>query len=241
MSTAKAINRIHHVGLDLGELDGALRRDGYAYIDEIPDGFDHAGFIERLGELMPQYDGQLIWSIKADERFDDVYHSLNSKALMPHTECYEYAEVSPRYLALWCITKASDDGGQTTLADMYAFFETLSAEQRRIATEREVRFVSTAGVQDMNLGRIASHPLLELRPGRPPVARFSYNCIDHQDDPFLLEFREAALRFFEDHQLAVDIERNSLLVWDNHRMMHGRTAYTDRNRHLRRVWIAERR
>lgn len=216
-----------------------LLEHGYLFLHGLPEGFDHVEFLKSYGELMPQYDGELIWSIRALERFDDLYHSLNTKELMPHTECYEFTDLPPKYLALWCLEPASDPGGQTTLADMYGFLATLSEAEREELARREYEFVSSAGVQDMELGVTARHPVLEHRDELPDVVRFSYNCVVHADDPFLLDIRERVLAYFKDNHVAVEYARGDLLIWNNHRTVHSRTAYSDRGRHLRRIWLAE--
>jgi alpha-ketoglutarate-dependent taurine dioxygenase len=224
---------------DFGRYKQLLKDNGYVYMHDIPDGFDHVKFLEQFGPLMPQYDGELIWSIKADPRFDDLYHSLNTKPLMPHTECYEYPAVPPRYLALWCVTPAADEGGATTLADGYAFFEQYSPEVRLALQNRRYDFFSSAGIKDMELGRTGNHPLVECREGRPPIVRFSYNNVRQVGDPLLDDVREGMLRHFDATHVAIHIEKNGLLHWDNHRVLHSRTGFDDRNRHLRRVWLAE--
>ncbi|WP_239395139.1 TauD/TfdA family dioxygenase [Frankia sp. CiP3] len=232
-------SRVAFTDLVLDEFRRLLATNGYVYMDGVPETFEHVEFLRQFGPLMPQYDGELIWSIKAEERFDDLYHSLNTKPLMPHTECYEFHGLPPKYLALWCLIPASDDGGQTTLADMYAFADELSDAEREHLSVQPYGFVSSAGVQDMRLGRTAHHPVLEKRSGLPDVVRFSYNCVDHGDDSFLLDVRERVVEFFDRSHVAIDMEPRSLLIWDNHRVVHSRTGYEDRRRHLRRVWLAE--
>lgn len=47
------------------------------------------------------------------------------------------------------------------------------------------------------------------------------------------------LKFFQKHHVKVLIPDNSLAIWDNYRMIHGRSCYQDTNRHLTRYWIKE--
>lgn len=236
-----APRRLPYDQLDPTTLHERLAEDGHVYVDGVLAGFDHAGWLaEHVGPLMPQYDGQTVWSIKAEARFEGVYHSLNTQPLLPHTECYEWDGLPPRYLALWCLVPGEDGGGQTTLADGRAFLDTLTAAERDELASRQWDFVSSAGLQEMELGRAARHPILELRPGRPQVLRFTCRCIaDPTGDPFLADMRERLLRFFDDSHLAVTFDPGALLIWDNHRLLHSRTGYSDPRRHLRRVWIAE--
>jgi alpha-ketoglutarate-dependent taurine dioxygenase len=231
-------NKIRYGDPENGTLEHVLAQDGYARVAGFPDGFDYESYLGRLGEFVPQYDGRLVWSIRADSRYDDVYHSLNTKELMPHTECYEFEGDPPRYLALWCLVPSSDGLGQTTLADGYEFIRTLSDSERRYLSSREFEFVSTPGLKSMELGTVARHRLIEKRGNEPPILRFTYHCINHGDDPVLLSIRERLLEFFDRTHVAVDYDRGDLLVWDNHRVLHSRTKFTDRRRHLRRVWIA---
>lgn len=218
-----------------------LSKEGYGYVTGVPDGFDHAGWLaEHVGPLMEQYDGCTVWSIKAEQRFEDVYHSLNTQPLSPHTECYESPGLPPRYLALWCVEPGEGQGGQTTLGDGFAFLDLLSEAEREAMATRIWDFVSSDGLQQMQLGLAARHPMLKRRDDAPPVLRFTCRCIaDPGGDPFLADIRHRLLRFFEDSHIAVSYQRNALLVWDNHRMLHSRTGYSDVRRHLRRVWLAE--
>jgi alpha-ketoglutarate-dependent taurine dioxygenase len=216
-----------------------LDRNGYVYLDRVPGDFDHLGFLKRLGPPLPQYDGELVWSIKADPRYDGMYHSLNTKELTPHTECTEFETTPPRYLALWCLVPPADGKGQTILADMYSFLETLTPAERVMLGSRRYEFAATAGLQSMRFGRSAVHPILEDRGAARPLMRFSYSCIVHDDDPFVLDIRARVLDFVDRTHVAIEYSPGALLVWDNHRVVHSRTAYQDRRRHLRRVWLGE--
>jgi alpha-ketoglutarate-dependent taurine dioxygenase len=242
MSTASAGTSISQLGFDdfNPELFRAmLDRSGYVYMDGIPEGFDYVRFFRTFGNLMPQYDGKLACSIKAQDRFEDMYHSLNSRPLMPHTECYEFPGAPPRYLGLWCLIAASDGGGQTTLADASPFLAQLSGSELRQLSSRNYSFVSADSVQNTPLGRRAVHPVYERRKNAASILRFSYNCIEHEEDPFFLGIRERAVKFFDENHVAINIAPAALLLWDNHRVLHARTGFTDRRRHLRRVWLSE--
>lgn len=232
-------SRLRQAELTVEKLQALLDANGYAYVDHVPDDFDHVEFLSRLGPLMPQYDGELIWSIQAQERFDNLYHSLNTKPLLPHTECYEFPTVPPKYLALWCLVPASDGGGQTTLADMYAFMDSLDPADRQLLSTKLFRFCSSDGVKDMDLGRVADEPFFLERPGQRPIVRFSRNNVDPAGDERLPVLQDLAVEFFDREHVAVDFESGAFLIWDNHRMTHSRTGYTDRRRHLRRVWLGE--
>jgi alpha-ketoglutarate-dependent taurine dioxygenase len=220
-----------------GSFAALLNEHGYVYLDQVPSSFDHVAFCAQFGPLMPQYNGDLVFSIKADDRYDHLNHSLTTNALLPHTDGYEYEETPPRYLALWCLVPPSDGGGRTTLADLYAFASILSENDQRQLATRHYQFVS--GIEETETERSAQHPVFEKRDGKPTIARFSYDFVDHDGDPFLVDFNKRMLDFFDRTHVAVAYEPGGLLIWDNHRMVHGRTGYLDRKRHLRRVWLRE--
>lgn len=232
-------SHLHFSDYDDDQFRALLRDNGYVYMDDVPGHFDHVAFFRGFGDLMRQYHGEYVWSVKAQERFQNMYHSLNTRPLMPHTECYEFADAPPRYLGLWCLVPADDGGGQTTLTDFAPFLASLTEAEFGQLASKQFTFVSANGVQEMNLGHTAVHPLYEERAGRLPIFRFSYNCVEDGGDPFLLEIRERVVKFFNENCLAIDIAPNALLLWDNYRVLHARTGYTNPRRHLRRVWISE--
>lgn len=240
MNSSTAISsRLSHADYNADTFLDLLDQNGYVYMNDVPDYFGYEAFLRGFGEFMPQYDGQEVWSVIPQKRFEGMYHSLNRQALHPHTECYEFPGLSPKYLALWGVTPARDGGGQTTLVDMRDFLAALTAEELWELSTRRYDFMSADGVLEMGLGRNATHPLYELREGREPVVRFSYNNVKLPGDPFLRDMRERIVSYFQERHVAVGIEAGAILIWNNHRVLHSRTAFTDMRRHLRRVWLAE--
>jgi alpha-ketoglutarate-dependent taurine dioxygenase len=214
-----------------------LKDHGYIYLFNVPADFDHLGFLEVFGEFMPQYDGQLVWDLRPEPDMDDVYHSRNTRSLVPHTEAYEYPGLPPRYLALWCVRPAQGPGGETTLADGYAWLRTFSSEEREIMRTRRYEWTTSEGLIRRGVKWANRHPALEVRDGAY-VLRYSANNVNVEDDGFLPAFLRSGAEFFERSCVGVRIEQNCLLLWDNWRMLHSRTSFTDRGRHLRRVLIA---
>lgn len=210
-----------------------LDTNGYVYMNKIPDGFDHTAFCRQFGELMPQYDGKLHYLIRAEEAFQHLNHSLTTNPLKPHSDGYEFEGVPPRYIALWCLFPPSDGGGRTTLCDLYRFAEQLSTEERRTLASRKYRFLS--GIEDTSVERSTFHPVLEESEGSPLIVRFSIDFVEA--DSFLEDINKRVVSYFDRHHVAVAYEKNSLLLFDNFRMVHGRTGYEDRRRQLRRVWL----
>lgn len=70
------------------EVSTRINKTGYVYVYDVPDSFDHVGFIALFGEFMPQYDGQLVWDIEPDPGMDDIYHSRNTRSLSQESMRY---------------------------------------------------------------------------------------------------------------------------------------------------------
>jgi alpha-ketoglutarate-dependent taurine dioxygenase len=239
MSTHQVASRIPYGRLDDDKLRQLLQRHGYVYLDDVPSGFDHVRFLRRLGAFVPQHDGKEIWIVRPDARLATIYPSSTSEPLQPHTEGYDVDGVPPKYVALWCLAPARDGGGQTTLADGYAFVDSLTRSERHELTRRMYRFLPSTNVGGARPEHVASHAVLQTRPDRAPVLRFSCQRVCHDDDLFYMGIRKRLVDFFDDTHVSVEFAKYSLLLWDNHRMLHSRTGFQDPDRHLLRVWLAE--
>jgi alpha-ketoglutarate-dependent taurine dioxygenase len=222
-------------GADLDAVRRHLGQSGLVYVDGVPDGFDHVGFLRQLGRFMPQYDGREVWDLVAEPDMDDVYHSRNRQALVPHTEAYEYPGLPPRYLALWCLRPADGPGGETTLADGWQWLASLDESVLQALRVRRYRWRSSEGLARRGVRIESEHPVL-ASVGDQTLLRYSYNNVDADD--VLRGVLESGKAFFDREHRAVRIARNALLVWDNWRMLHSRTAFDDPRRHLRRVLVA---
>src|SRR3954462_11906817 len=46
---------------DLEQIRRLIKEHGYVYLHDVRDDFDHVAFLKKFGDLLPQYDGQLVW------------------------------------------------------------------------------------------------------------------------------------------------------------------------------------
>jgi alpha-ketoglutarate-dependent taurine dioxygenase len=214
-----------------------MSANGYVYMCNVPDNFDHVAFCKTLGDFVPQYTGVMVGDVMPEPGMDDVYHSGNTKALLPHTEGYDFQTLPPRYIALWCVHPAIGAGGETTLADAYAWVNTLTDDERRDMSDRVFDWKTTDGVERMGLSLSTHHPLLEdVDKGR--IVRFSHNNLLRDGDDPICGVLDQGKAFFDTTHVGIDYEQNAMLVWDNWRMLHARNAFTDRGRHLKRIQVA---
>lgn len=215
----------------------ALRGVGYVHGVDIPDGFDYPAFLAKFGAFYPGPSGNTIEDVKAEAGMDDVYYGSNRRALLPHTEGYEFTGLPPRYLALWCVTPPAGAGGETTLFDARSVVEEMPAAERQVLERQVFDWVSSEGLRRKGIGQETAHPILETVQGEQ-LLRFSLNNIVLPAGSARVEsFLERVRREFEAGHVAVSYERNDLLHWDNWRVLHSRTAFEDPQRHLRRIQI----
>lgn len=214
-----------------------LHINGYVQLINVPDTFDYVGFLATFGDFLPDPAGMVVGDLVPDRTTDNVYHSGNTRALVPHTEGYDLDGLPPRYLALWCITPAAGEGGETTLFDGYRVLATMSSAAREHFEHQRYRWTIAAGLREQGMSYEATHPVLETVDG-VELLRFSYNNVARpHGDEYIEEFLEHGKRQFDDHHVRIRYESNDLLQWDNWRMLHARNAFEDPRRHLKRVLI----
>jgi alpha-ketoglutarate-dependent taurine dioxygenase len=227
------------------ESKACLKQFGYAYIQDLPADFQWIGFVQHLTQtqLMPQDNGEYISDIKSVEGNELLSDSKSQNELRPHTDA-SYYHTPNKYQALWCVQPSQCGGGYTTLADGRAFLFHLTLEDQKKLMQYHCEFMS----KDRTHKTIAS--ILSFPQCGEVMLRFSYNILRHRDpspdvslqpsvdDPFLKNICDKVLDFFTKDHRAIRMEKHSLLIWDNHRMLHSRTAYSEPARHLQRIWLS---
>ncbi|MCU0681143.1 MAG: TauD/TfdA family dioxygenase [Polyangiaceae bacterium] len=222
---------------NLGPMRASLRERGFAFVTGLPAGFDHLSFLRAFGHPQPQYGGARTMAITPKAGGEDLYHSLSTQELYPHTEAYEFEGPPPRYLALWCEKPADCGGGLTYLSDFWAFWHDLPPEFRRQVEGKRTQFSSTPGLIADSLGvKPTAHAVAEEQADGHLLVRFSTRCMGN-DDPTLTELVARFVEYDRRHRISVRWSRRDLLIWDNHRIAHSRSSFEDRSRRLIRVWL----
>jgi len=213
--------------------------NGYVVLRNVPEEFDQVDLCSGLGEFIPQYTGVLVGDVTPEPGMDEYYHAGNSKALVPHSEGYEFSGLPPRYLALWCVRPARGSGGETTLADGYQWISTLTQEEQAVLKERPYEFTSTDALRSRGIYLSSRHPILMEYEGTPIVSISCNNMVHEDPDEFATSILSSAQIFFRKWHVAVDYDLNDMLVFDNWRMLHARNAFSDLDRHLKRIQIGQ--
>jgi hypothetical protein len=219
---------------------------GYVIVPDVGSLAAAEELVRSVGELIPQYHGSLTHEVTYRPGNDHKAYSQSANTILAHTEAPGW-HPSPAYLALFCHRQARCGGGHTDLLDVRKLVAALDADELALMTEAELHFPGPeGGVQSTMLSTDA---------GGNTVARFSYNLLTTSDyDPTLdadvdqskLPLGEAGRRLahrvsdlFRELRTSVLIPDGSLLIWDNQRMLHARSEYADRSRHLTRFWSTD--
>ena len=246
--TYLSLSEPQNPALALGQLQTQLYRTGYLYLPALPNALDWVRLAGQLtqGQLLMQDHGDRIYDVRLNHQALQTSDSKSTHPLRPHTDGPHLA-VPPHWLALYGVQDAACGGGYTQLTDGWELlrWQFSLAEQRRLM-QQPYTFRDKTGSQK------AIAPLLEPGPGSALRWRYSHNCllfgdpspdlaaVSGQVDPWLQTVTDRIGDFCRACHVAIRLQPGSLLLWDNHRMMHFRTAFTDPNRHLQRLWLGDR-
>jgi alpha-ketoglutarate-dependent taurine dioxygenase len=233
------VNGSHLKPADIAAIRRLLKSEGYVYLTDISDEFEYREELSKFGRPIPHHGSELVKDIKPDPQIEtDTYSALNMQHLPPHTEWYESPGAPPRYVALWGIRASHEGGGETTLADGYEFLRRFSMQDQELMHERQYEWHGVSNISGGPPASTTTHPILENHPDGL-IIRYSSRLTQFAvDDDLVSRYVNDAASFFEAEHMSITITRNSVLLWDNWRMMHARNAFNDPERHLRRLLLA---
>lgn len=240
-----------HASLDLRQEELAIR--GWTVLTPNEFAHDVEGVLQVFGPIIPQFNGQTAFAITRKPGYEDLPYSQSMNGIGPHTEAPVYGP-PPRYLALHCLRQATCGGGHTGLVDGLEFLQSLEQddpELREWIHDTPVEFVATAKPGEPGQRRVLEYILTPAEKG--DVFRFSYNQFHYGDvnpskqaleqsqvansDSPLARFARLGEAYFLEHNTPVLIPDGHMLIWDNWRMIHARSRYSDPARHLVRYWL----
>ncbi|MGO2131890.1 MAG: 2-trimethylaminoethylphosphonate dioxygenase [Halomonas sp.] len=225
----------------LGMLDG-LHRYGFVLVSNVPASEDGMQtLIERVGPLRRTNWGGIA-DVKSVANAYDL--TMTQRGLEPHTD-NPYRDPIPGYIWLHCLTNAAD-GGDSTLVDGYRAAQLLH-ERNPAAFDILTRVWPTFRYQDATTHLESEGPLIELN-SRGETVRVRYSNRTERV-PALpadeLEAYYAARREFyalitgDELTLHLKLNPGEMLVMDNYRLFHGRTAFQLEGgiRHMRQGYV----
>jgi len=215
---------------------------GFVIIKNIPTSENYiVKFANSIGSVRRTNFGEYFDVKSKPDPNDLAYTSL---ALAPHTD-NPYRNPVPCIQLLHCI-ESKVSGGLSTLVDGYTVTEDLKneyPEYYKILTEVKVRFRFID--KEVILETIA--PLIELHEdGSFKQVRFSPRLdyvpiLDKEklDLYYMARKKLSEMYNSEKYRLEFKLEQKDLMMMDNHRLLHGRTAYETKegNRYLQGCYI----
>lgn len=233
---------------DFNSIDSKLLYNGYVLIQNIPE-VAAVNYTRRLGDFILQK-GSIKHTVKWTEGFDGYAYSKSMNFIGPHTE-FPYLKIPPTYQALYCRRQA-DSGGETYLSNANYFLESLDKADKELLKKTTVNFLSINDSDNIDSnGNI--HPIYE-EIKEDIIFRFSHNLFMYGDiNAKLKDVEENKITFFENEKIntlmtkllnftrsnhtCFQIPTNSILIWNNHRILHWRNQYSDKHRELVRLLI----
>jgi alpha-ketoglutarate-dependent taurine dioxygenase len=211
-------------------------------------------FTSCIGQPSPSspIDRRVIWKVTPARRLSGTYTPTISErtgAASLHTDS-SYREQPERYVALLAVRPAID-GGTTTIVDSQSLFERLLADRLgRICVEllRSLAYpfrVPTVFTKERNEAQpeCIQYPIIS----HTPFVRFRHDAVETgfgcepslatRDALWAVDRFCRALKHVDPQR--VRLRDKDLLILDNHRILHGRTSFRDRDRLLLRIRMSE--
>ncbi|MEO1288037.1 MAG: TauD/TfdA family dioxygenase [Chloroflexota bacterium] len=180
-----------------------------------------------VGKPVTYMDLPIIMDLKPQPNFQGMSFAGTDKFHM-HTDLSWY-ENPPVYIGMFCISMESAGGGKPLLADSWKIINEMS--------DNDIAFLENELIAFASPDHIEHEPyrasILSKRDGQY-VLRFRYDLLDEPPAP--------VTRLFEainDNIIYVPAEAGSLFIFDNLRMLHGRTALKadlQSDRHFKRIY-----
>ena len=219
-----------------------LLRDGIAFLRGVPR--TESGILEAMqsvGQVLETNYGR-VFDVRSVPQPENLAYSDLGLGL--HTD-NPYRDPVPGFQALHVLI-ASPDGGDSLFADGHA----LALELRAVDPDAFARLAQTAvpfHYRSKDAELYAERPLIQLS-CRGEVSAVHYNSrsiaplldFSGEAEPFYAAYRRfAALLRDPRHQLRTGLADGELVVFDNQRILHGRTAFSSaaHARHLRGCYL----
>jgi alpha-ketoglutarate-dependent taurine dioxygenase len=203
-----------------------------------------------IGEPSPTdaKSGRILWDVAPRRTSGDYFATFSEHdgEAAFHTDT-QYYPAPERWVALYVMTPASCGGGQSVLCDGAAVRAALDTPATRWALraleDRPLPFrVPSVFATDPRPGVVQATlaPVFSSCPGvryRRDTLLDGWTHFPEHHDAEAEDAVRALERALVDSQSVVRfrMERDSLLIVDNHRALHARTAFSDQKRHLLRV------
>ena len=217
-----------------GSLFDTVATCGYATAVTNPSTFSFVDFVSEQGRIYPQYEGRSVWDVRLVDGHEDAETTVGMADILAHSEFYEREGWPPHYIALYC-QQTSRSGGELFVIDGYAILERISEEMKAALRTTRVTFSSEPSIRSVTTGEEASKEVLSVHPDGSIVLQYDTSVLRKSEHRMLREFSDVVESTSATSRILIPLERGSLVIWDNFRMLHGRTMFSDKRRWLQRI------
>ena len=207
-----------------------IKKSGYVLVEGLGTGNANeilTEHMQQVGQPITYMELPMIMDLKPQPNFQGMSFAGTDKFHM-HTDLSWY-ENPPPYIGMFCLSMESAGGGKPLLADSWKIIEELAEDDIAFLENELIAFSSPDHIEHEPY----QAPILSKRDGNY-VLRFRYDLLDNPPAP--------VTRLFEainDNIIYVPATAGSLFIFDNLRMLHGRTgleAKLDSDRHFKRIY-----
>lgn len=196
--------------------------------------------------VVPQQSGTNIDDITPTIGFMHLSDSAGVSGIPFHTDRPHFWNTT-KYLVLFCINSDSSGLVETLAVNFFSLLRYLTIVEQNLLAKTKIEWMSKNGRR-----RIYAPIWDRDFPGNrgDGLVRYSDNIIRWgspspdlslplplKNQPILLSVCQRINELADEHAYRFRLQKGSLLIVDNHKMLHGRTRVYDSNRLLKRVWL----
>ncbi len=223
-----------------------LRDYGICLVRDVP---PRPGELESFSSSfgpMAETDAGAVFEIVVQH--EEASHSVANltRDLMPHTDD-SYRETVPGVIFFHCLDVADDESGRSIFVDGFQIAEVLRREAPS-AFDLLTRYAAPFRRRTGNIDMEACGPLIKVADdGRVTGVRINnlfaapFALPEAVVEPYYMAYRQL-MRLYMDRRYWITerLRSGDLMIFDNHRLLHGRTAISGHNlrRHLRYCSVA---
>lgn len=228
-----------------------LNKYGFTILGDVPHGRKRVEQVgRRISVIRNSFWGESSWDVK--DQPDPTSLSLTGGALFPHTDlCFSDSQPGVQFLHCLEFSAEKLEGGESTIVDGYYIAEKIRREDPAVFRTLTTVDVSHVFSSDKHFFRFDG-PVISLHPdGRVRELRYNQELVAPLevvgDESSLEAARKLyrALRVFANETRSLEnllhwrLKQGELLVFNNRRMLHGRSGYNAVNtrRHLEGCYL----
>jgi alpha-ketoglutarate-dependent taurine dioxygenase len=207
-----------------------IKETGYVHLEKL--GWDNPNqameeFVAPFARPVAYLELPLVMDLRPQPGFQAASYAGTGEFDL-HTDL-SWFEKPPTYIAMFCVSMEASGGGLPLLADGWQALNDLSEADRHYLKTEPVTFPAPAHIDYPAL----TGPIVTEQAGKLQI-RFRYDLLDDPAPPVRRFFEAVKQRLVQ-----LNVTPGSLFIFDNDRMLHGRTelkAGLASNRFFKRMY-----